>query len=207
MSKKRFHDIKRYFHIADNQNLANSKMAKIFPLLEKLKTNCQQFEIFHQFLSIGESMIPYRGLHSAKQFIKGKPVKFEFKMWVLCSADGFLLVKREPERLIDQPFIIKMYNEGMGGVDVCDRLLSSYTPRLRSKKWWWNLFSNLLNLSVVASFRFYNFINQTNVTHLKFRREIATSLVRSRLRLGRPSAQPSPSVRFDGANHILNATS
>ena len=98
----------------------------------------------------------------------------------------------------------------MGGVDVCDCLLSSYRPRLRSKKWWWNLFSNLLNLSVVASFRFHNFVNQTDVTHLKFRREIATSLIKSekaRVCLGGPSAQPNPSVRFNGVNHILNATS
>ena len=80
-----------------------------------------------------------------------------------------------------------------------------HRSRLRSMKWWWNLFSNLLNLSVVASFRFYNFVNQTNVTHLKFCREIATSLVRSekaRLCLGGPSAQSTPSVRFDGVNHI-----
>ena len=89
MRRKRFRDMKRYFHIADNQNLPNSKMAKIFPYLEKLNKNCQHFGIFHQFLSIDESTIPYRGLHSAKQFIKGKLVKFGYKMWMVCNADGF----------------------------------------------------------------------------------------------------------------------
>ncbi|KRZ66395.1 hypothetical protein T08_3914 [Trichinella sp. T8] len=39
----------------------------------------------------------------------------------------------------------------MGGVDILDKLLSSYRPCLRSKKWWWNLFSNALNLTVVAT--------------------------------------------------------
>ena len=34
-------------------------------------------------------MLPYRGLHSAKQYIKGKPVKFCYKLWMLCSSDGF----------------------------------------------------------------------------------------------------------------------
>jgi len=34
-------------------------------------------------------MVPYRGLHSAKQFMKGKPVKFGCIMWTLCSVDGF----------------------------------------------------------------------------------------------------------------------
>ena len=34
MSRKRIRDIKQYFYIADNQNLAKSKMAKILLLLE-----------------------------------------------------------------------------------------------------------------------------------------------------------------------------
>jgi len=34
-------------------------------------------------------MVPYLGLHSYKQFMKGKPVQFGYKMWMLCSAHGF----------------------------------------------------------------------------------------------------------------------
>ena len=45
-------------------------------------------------------------------------------------------VKSEKNKSVDQPNLIKMYNNGMSGVDVCDRLLSAYRPRLRSKKWW-----------------------------------------------------------------------
>jgi len=73
----------------DNQNLAFSKLARVIPVLEKLKTNCQQFGVFHKNLSIDESMVPYRGLHSAKQFMKGKLVKFGYVVWMLCSDDGF----------------------------------------------------------------------------------------------------------------------
>jgi hypothetical protein len=40
---------------------------------------------------------------------------------------------------VSQPNLITLYNKGMGGVDVMDRLLSSYRP-LRGKKWWWPLF-------------------------------------------------------------------
>ena len=202
-------------------------------------------------------MVPYRGLHSAKQYIKGKTVKLGYKLWMLCSSDEYpynfelycgkdesrtnplgthvvekmlspvtnpsqhvvffdnfftshtLLtnlagenaracgtirdnrtnhcplifkkdckkqprgsidfrsdglvvcvkwndncpvtvasnyygvypiqkverrVKNEQKKTVDQPFLIKMYNKGMVGVDVCDRLLSSYRPRLRSRK-------------------------------------------------------------------------
>lgn len=35
-------------------------------------------------------MVPYFGRHSCKMFIKGKPVRFGFKLWCLCSSDGYL---------------------------------------------------------------------------------------------------------------------
>ena len=259
MAKDRFHVIKSCLHIADNHNLAQSKVAIVLPLLELLQTYCQQFGVFHKNLSIDKSMVPYRSLHSAKQYIKGKRIKFGYKLWMLCSSDEYpynfkiycskdeskinplgthvvekmlspvtnpsqhvvffdnfftshtLLtnlagenvrafdtirdnrtnhcpliskkdckkqprwtfdfrsdgsvvcikwidncpvtvasnycgvymtqkvkrrVKNEQKKTVDQLFLIKMYNKGMGGVDVCDRLLSSYRPQLRSRKWW-----------------------------------------------------------------------
>ena len=36
---------------------------------------------------------------------------------------------------IPQPHIIKKYNQGMGGVDLCDQKLSYYRTSVRSKKW------------------------------------------------------------------------
>lgn len=89
MSRDNFRRIKRFLHIADNNKLLPTKVAKVLPLIDKLRANCQQFGVFHQFLSIDESMVPYGGLHSAKQYIKGKPVKFGYKLWMLCSSDGF----------------------------------------------------------------------------------------------------------------------
>ena len=89
MGRDCFRVIKSCLDIAENHNLAQSKVAKVLPLLELLRTNCQQFGVFHKNLSIDESMVPYSGLHSAKQYIKGKPVKFGYKLWMLCSSDGY----------------------------------------------------------------------------------------------------------------------
>ena len=33
------------------------------------------------------------------------------------------------------PYVVRKYNNGMGGVDLLDRMLASYRPQLRSKKW------------------------------------------------------------------------
>ena len=96
-----------------------------------------------------------------------------------------------------------MFNQG-GGVDVFDRMLSSYRPKLRSKKWWWNIFSHILNLSVVAAFKFYKYVNPTTkVQHLDFRREVARTLTKSqtiRKRKRGPSAQPPKAIRYDNVN-------
>ncbi|XP_064083929.1 piggyBac transposable element-derived protein 3-like [Macrobrachium nipponense] len=89
MSRDRFRSIKRYLPVADTSNLADSKIAKVLPLLEMLRERCQANGIFHEYLSIDESMIPYHGHHSTKQYLKNKPLRFGYKMWMLCSADGY----------------------------------------------------------------------------------------------------------------------
>ena len=118
-------------------------------------------------------------------------------------------VKNKGKVKVNQPNLIKMYNSGMGGVDTCDHLLSAYRPRLRSKKWWWNLFSHALNLSVVAAYKFYITVNRgSKMTHIQSRREVSRTLITrqaDRFRLGGPTASPAIDVRFDGINHFLNS--
>jgi hypothetical protein len=90
MSRNRFQEIKRYINLADNNNLDKSdKMAKLRPLMNMLNQKFQQWGVFHQDLSIDEAMIKYFGHHSAKQFIRGKPVRFGYKNWMLCSSTGY----------------------------------------------------------------------------------------------------------------------
>ena len=43
-------------------------------------------------MSIDEAMIPYFGKHSTKQFIRGKPIRFGYKMWVLTTPLGYVLL-------------------------------------------------------------------------------------------------------------------
>ena len=49
----------------------------------------QQYDVLHDLLSIDESMMPYYGSHSSKMFIKGKSIRFGYKMWCLCESDGY----------------------------------------------------------------------------------------------------------------------
>ena len=34
-------------------------------------------------------MVPHFGSHPAKMFIRGKPIRFGYKNWVLASSDGY----------------------------------------------------------------------------------------------------------------------
>ena len=79
ISRNRFRSLKAYFHAADNQNLSDTKMAKVEPLYNMLNDKFQQFGILHERLSIDESMVPYFGQHSCKQYIRAKPIRFGYK--------------------------------------------------------------------------------------------------------------------------------
>ena len=89
MSRKRFEDIKKLIYFADNNNLpAGNKLAIIRPLQDRVNASLQQFRVFAKDLAIDEQKVAYFGRHSAKMFIRGKPIRFGYKNWVLASRDG-----------------------------------------------------------------------------------------------------------------------
>lgn len=315
MSRKKFKEIKRNFHLMDNTLL---QPIDIQPIYDELNKKFIQFGLFHNQLSIDESMVPYYGHHSSKMFLRGKPIRFGFKIWMICSNNGYpykmeiytgkqsneiaplgtrvvnnlltivsnplqveiffdnffttydlmkdlaernikaigtirehrikkcpLMLSKEMKKLergsfdyqcdgsvflcrwndnsvvtvssnfcnhlpmqltkrysskekkkvdIQQPNLIHKYNTGMGGVDLLDRMLGSYRPMLRNKKWWWNLFVNALNMAVVAGWILHSATHEKNnkLTHLEFRRQVTTALLRIAPRKVGP--QPGPKV-------------
>lgn len=342
MSRDHFGQVKRFLHLADNHSLEEgNKLAKVTPLYNLLDVALQRFGIFHSDLSIDEAMVPYYGKHSAKMYMKGKPIRFGYKIWTLAGSDGYpyksiiykgrdpaassmplgfrvvksllsvVEVNSDPSKhnvvfdnfftshqlLVDlqlknfkatgtirsnrtngaaknlssdkelkvkgrgsfdhrcdgkvfiakwndssivhvasnslthdpiqiakrrigknlvnvqQPFLIKKYNEGMGGVDLLDRLLGSYRPTIMAKKWWWPLFINALNMSVVAAWRLHTQLHPTHQqsSHLDFRRAVTLCLLKREL--PRPQVggglhpQLPTDIRFDGVGHDVVSTS
>lgn len=91
MSRNTFQNIKRNIHLSDNSKLdKNDKFTKLRPFFDLVNKRNLQFGLFTFNLSIDEQMVPYFGRHSCKMYIKGKPVRFGFKLWCLCSSDGYL---------------------------------------------------------------------------------------------------------------------
>jgi hypothetical protein len=82
----------------------------------------------------------------------------------------------------------------MGGVDLFDRLLGAYRPSIKGKKRWWPLFTNALNVSVVAAWLLHSTLKQRRaLSHLEFRRQIAICLLK---------AQISERKQVGGAGHV-----
>ena len=340
MSRNRFSEIKKFLHVADNDKItAGDKIYKVRPLMDIVNRKLQQFGIFSRFLSIDEEMVPYFGHHSCKMFIRGKPIRFGFKLWVLASDNGYpfnvmvytgkshepsedsstenkglgfkvvtsllscledpsshevffdnfftsydLLVylqdinvkasgtarenrlKKCPlmntsvmkklergvydskgdkrvsavkwndnqcvvvatnyadvntmtktkrwnssvKKLVEvpQPTVVASYNAHMGGVDLVDRFLSDYRPVVVSKKWWWVLFSNFINLKMVAAWRLHVFCGGT-FDQLSFRRFVVRQLMqssRSIVPATGPSITPLDVIRYDGNGHFLESS-
>jgi len=117
-------------------------------------------------------------------------------------------VKGASNTAVQQPHIIRQYNEFMGGVDLFDRLLSSYRPMLRGKKWWWPLLLNVVNVAVVAGWRLHcQIFGPRALSHLEFRRQVTLALIKSpnytRTQLGGgPQGKQPATVQYDGEGHI-----
>ena len=62
---------------------------------------------------------------------------------------------------IDQPTLVNLYNQGMGGVDMFDKLRELYRIRIRSRKWCWPFIRFCLNGALVNMWLLYRYTNPT----------------------------------------------
>ncbi|KAL1246200.1 Chimeric ERCC6-PGBD3 protein [Trichinella spiralis] len=86
-SRNRFQELKWFLHIADYQNLsAGDKMSRSSSLRYYDRADLWYFSLA---LGIDESMVPYYGRRSSKIFIRGKPIRMGYKVWMLCGRDGY----------------------------------------------------------------------------------------------------------------------
>ena len=335
LTRKRFEEIMRSLHFRDNKTMPipnTDKFFKVRPLFRNLNTRLEVFSN-SSYVSIDESMQPYFGYHSTKQYMKGKPHKFGFKIWYACNpsglplfvepyagvsteipnyglgksgnivahavtrlnllpgtqvvADNFFmspsLLKWSTDRKIGltgtlranrlgsmpkpehdgnkgsydsivdtenqiiytawqdrknvlvasntfsceplqavtvgkgsrqksvlKPQLIVKYNQAMGGVDLLDFWLSILRPRIRSRKWYWPLYSWVISTSLVAAWKLW----QSHTTQLAkkgskggFLRNINNAIRRDTFQRKLPGPEHilvNDEVRFDNIGHLVN---
>lgn len=84
---------------------------------------------------------------------------------------------------VSRSFIVKVYNQSMGGVDLLDMLVAFVCKTQRSKKWYLKLFFHLIGVVDVNRRLLYredadtaNITKKRQLTLLKFKAEIAWAL-------------------------------
>ncbi|XP_049947571.1 piggyBac transposable element-derived protein 3-like [Schistocerca serialis cubense] len=94
MSRNKYQKLKTWLHFQDNdldnENKHNHGF-KIRPLLKMINESLQKFVLSEENLSIDEMIDKYYGRSGLKQFIRGKPIRFGYKLWSLCGASGTFL--------------------------------------------------------------------------------------------------------------------
>jgi hypothetical protein len=94
MSLMRFEQIKRYFHLVDNTKrvpLAHPEHDRLFhvrPLLDCIGKTFPKYYKLGCYVSVDESMVPFKGRSFMKQYIKDKPTKWGFKLWAMCCPSS-----------------------------------------------------------------------------------------------------------------------
>ncbi|GLV46153.1 hypothetical protein CBL_02869 [Carabus blaptoides fortunei] len=61
---------------------------------------------------------------------------------------------------IPQPKLFSSYNAGMGGVDLHDQAVNNYRISIFGKKWWWPLFTHMLNTTMVNAWHLHKIANK-----------------------------------------------
>lgn len=109
------------------------------------------------------------------------------------------------------PHVINIYNQHMGGTDRMDQNINAYRIAIRGKKWWWPLFTWLVDVSVQNAWILSRGAGK-QLDLLEFRREIVMSyLLRYRnlpKTAGRkPVSKPGENdARFDYMGHFIKPT-
>ncbi len=69
-------------HFRDNSKLDEDGYYKVRPIFHNLNRACSKLVALSKDVrfSVDESMVPYYGRHSSKQYIRGKPIQYGYKV-------------------------------------------------------------------------------------------------------------------------------
>lgn len=340
ISRDRFQYLMNNIHFNDNNELdKEDKFSKMRPLFDSLNKKFIEYAPIEEYHSVDEAMVPYFGRHGCKQFIRGKPIRWGYKLWVGATRLGYIVnfdpyqgsnsnIPDEYSQLglgsavvlkyadvlntlpygpfhlvfdnyftslslmrelklrnikatgtirenripgsplqsakdmkkkdrgsfdyavadndivickwhdnsvvslasnsssvfplgkakrysqsekkhvqIDQPCLIKLYNENMGGVDRSDQNIGQYRITIRGKKWYFPLWSHCVDMVIQNAWHLQKLDGGT-LDQLSFRRSISVELLETHKRTTRRGPSKAPKnqhehSRYDGRGHLV----
>lgn len=108
---------------------------------------------------------------------------------------------------VEQPHLIKMYNDNMGGVDRSDQNISLYRVSIRGKKWYIPLLTHCIDMAMQNAWHLHR-QNGGNFDQLKFRRFVATALLSQNRKntvyqKGHIGSSYGADTRYDRLDHLV----
>ena len=86
MTRQKFKDILRNFHLSDNaKSDKNDEGSKIRPLIDHFNNSFSNAVSNDELQSVEEHMVKFKSCSSMKQYVKKKPIKWDFKFWYCCA--------------------------------------------------------------------------------------------------------------------------
>ncbi|KAG8228744.1 hypothetical protein J437_LFUL009612, partial [Ladona fulva] len=128
MTFSRYCQITKYFQKSDI-SLEKYPKDEDYDVLQKVSPLLTFMDTFHhkynpgRELVIGEAMVAFKGRHYIKQYMKGKPTKWGFKIWILASLYGYVLQgnvylgkkeKRNKDMLLGSQVVINLLEKQLG---------------------------------------------------------------------------------------------
>lgn len=126
--------------------------------------------------------------------------------------------KEKKEVHIPQPNLISTYNKCMGGVDLHDNGIANYRITIGGKKWWWPLFINVIDSTIVNSWKLHRIIyKKESISLLDFKSYLVRTMIKEEdskeatqqgvtnlVLQGRPSTSSLPvEVIHDNIGHVI----
>ncbi|KAG8226269.1 hypothetical protein J437_LFUL004826 [Ladona fulva] len=122
--------------------------------------------------------------------------------------------EKSAKAFVPRPALINNYNKYMGGVDMHDWLLEKHAIAIKGKKWYWSVFTRILDMSIVNAYLLYRDIHGKQSISIKdFSRAITVPYLKlgygKRVQRGRPlsflltsRATKSDDIRYYGKEHM-----
>ena len=92
MTCQRFEILGCFLHIVtplEEEVVTGDRLRKVRPLMEHLKANCLNYYQPLQHLSVDERMVKSKARCHMVQYVRNKPVKWGFKLWVVADTTGY----------------------------------------------------------------------------------------------------------------------
>lgn len=88
-SRNRFQLLLKMLHFNDNEQASDDKLHKLTPIVNKLRESLQRSMISSEYVCIDETLVPFRGRLSFRQYISNKRHIFGIKVFKPCLAGGY----------------------------------------------------------------------------------------------------------------------